>query len=610
MKTYIAAFFLLLSATFVAAHPYLIQRLGIEQGLSNNYVLSITQDKQGFLWFATEEGLNKFDGTRFITYYKEEQSSSVRSITGNELNEVYADPVQPVIWIATQRAGLNAYNYETQSFSVYQYNPEDPQSLITNDVTHITSSVQAGKGLWVCTYYRGIEYLDIATGKFTHYNKGTVPALPSEQTWTATEAEDGKLYIGHVEGGLSILSLNDKSVKHFVHDPQNPNSLPGNDVRCIYKDTNGNIWIGTSKGLALFNANTETFTNFHNNPGNIHGALSSYIFSIKQLKDNKLWIATELNGIMILDLQQNQFLLPEQIRFEFIREGDNNYSLSNASARYIFQDSFNNIWIGTWGGGINFISNAPPAFHTWSYSPTQMNESSLSNKVVSSVCDDGQGKLWIGTDGGGINVFENGKRVAIYNKENRELLSNSVLCSLKDSEGNLWFGTYLGNISYYNTRLKKFQIIELEKNELLDVRVFYEDKNKKIWIGTHAGVFVVDLASKKVIHHYDTSNSQLLENFVRSIAQDSEGRFWIGTFGGGVGIYTPDMQLVRKFNQYEGFCSNTINQIYRSSKGQMWLATGEGLVCFPSARNFDYQVFQRKEGLPNTHIRADRKSVV
>lgn len=99
-------------------------------------------------------------------------------------------------------------------------------------------------------------------------------------------------------------------------------AFPGNDVRCIYKDTNGNIWIGTSKGLALFNANTETFTNFHNNPGNIHGALSSYIFSIKQLKDNKLWIATELNGIMILDLQQNQFLLPEQIRFEFIREGD------------------------------------------------------------------------------------------------------------------------------------------------------------------------------------------------------------------------------------------------------------------------------------------------
>ena len=128
-----------------------------------------------------------------------------------------------------------------------------------------------------------------------------------------------------------------------------------------------------------------------------------------------------------------------------------------------------------------------------------------------------------------------------------------MLCSLKDSEGDLWFGTYLGNISYYNTRnWRKLQIIELEKNELLDVRVFYEDKNKKIWIGTHAGVFVIDLASKKVIHHYDTSNSQLLENFVRSIAQDSEGRFWIGTFGG-VGIYTAgyatgqEVQPIRRF---------------------------------------------------------------
>ena len=103
MKTYIAAFFLLLSATFVAAHPYLIQRLGIEQGLSNNYVLSITQDKQGFLWFATEEGLNKFDGTRFITYYKNDPSKNSQSITGNELNQVYADPKRPIIWVATQR---------------------------------------------------------------------------------------------------------------------------------------------------------------------------------------------------------------------------------------------------------------------------------------------------------------------------------------------------------------------------------------------------------------------------------------------------------------------------------------------------------------------------
>lgn len=605
MKTYIATFLFLLSTACAVAQPYLIKRLGIEQGLSNNYVVSITQDKQGFLWFATEEGLNKFDGTRFITYYKKEQSAPVQSITGNELNEVSADPSLPIIWIATQRTGLNAYNYETRTFTAYRNDPEDPNSLITNDVTHIATSLQPDSGLWVCTYYRGIDYLDKATGKFTHYNKSTLPALPSDQTWTLMEDKDSQLYIGHVEGGLSILSLKDKSVKHYMHDPQDPNSLPGNDVRSIFKDSNGNIWIGTSKGLALFNTEAETFTNFHHNPTNLRGALSGYIFDIKQIKGNKLWIATELNGIMTLDLRQNQFLLPEQIRFESIPEGDNNYSLSNVSIRNIFQDSFDNVWIGTWGGGINFIGNTPPAFNTWTYSPTHTNENALTYKVISSICSDEQGRMWIGTNGDGINVFENGKRVAVYNKENAKLISNSVLCSLRDSENNLWFGTFLGNISFYDSRTKSFRIIEPEKNQQIDVRTLHEDRNRQIWVGTHKGIYVISLADKKVMRHYDTSNCELPENFVRSITQDSKGRFWIGTFGGGIGVYTPEMELIKRFNQYEGFCSNTINQIYAGKQGQIWVATGDGLVCFPSADNsFDYEVFQRKDGLPNTHIRA------
>lgn len=584
--------------------PYIVQEIGIEQGLSNNYVVNITQDKKGFLWFATEEGLNKFDGTRFTTYYKNTPSKNSQSITGNELNIVCADPRRPIVWIATQREGLNAYNYETQNFTIYQHKEEDSSSLITNDVTYITPSTQSDDGLWVCTYYRGIDYLNITTGEFTHYNKHTIPALPSEQTWTIMEEGNNTLYIGHVDNGLSILSLKDKSVKHFIHNPQDPHSLPGNDVRCIYKDTNENIWIGTNKGLALFNPNTNSFTNFHMNPGNSQGALSSYIFSIKQFKDNKLWIATELNGIMILDLRQNQFLLPEQIHFESIREGDDNYSLSNASIRYVFQDSFNNIWIGTWGGGINFISSRPPSFNTWNYSSIQTNERALNNKVVCSICSDMQGKLWIGTDGGGINVFENGKRTAIYNKENGKLMSNSVLCSLKDSENNLWFGTYLGNISHYNKQSGEFKTIELEKGKLLDIRTFYEDQEKNIWIGTHKGIYVFSLSKKKVVKHYNTLNCQLPENLVRSIAQDDKGRFWIGTFGGGIGVYTPQMQLIKKFNQYEGFCSNTINSIYLSKSKQVWVATGEGLVCFPTSDSFDYQIFQREEGLPNTHIRA------
>ena len=107
--------------------------------------------------------------------------------TGNELNRVYADNKRPIIWIATQRDGLNAYNYNKQVFTAYSHNPDDPHSLITNDVTDIAPSAQHEDGLWISTYYRGIEYLDINSGQFTHYNKNTVPALSCEQTWTVLD---------------------------------------------------------------------------------------------------------------------------------------------------------------------------------------------------------------------------------------------------------------------------------------------------------------------------------------------------------------------------------------------------------------------------------------
>lgn len=609
MKRHIAfctlfLFLSLLSVSQLMAQPYSVKRLGVEQGLSNNYVVSITQDKQGFLWFATEEGLNKFDGTRFITFYKNDPSKNSKSITGNELNRIYADPERPIVWIATQRDGLNAYNYHSQTFTAYQNDSLNPHSLITNDVTDIAASAQSTDGLWISTYYRGIDYLDITTGRFTHYNKTTVPALDCEQTWTVLDGGDNNLYIGHVNGGFSILSLKDKSVRNFRNEPDNPNSLPGNDVRTILKDSNGNMWLGTDNGLALYNAATQNFITFRQNPNDKYGTLSSRIFSIKQLNDNKLWIASELNGIAILDLKQSQFLSPKQIIFEFLREGDDNRSLSNASVRHIYQDSFNNIWIGTWGGGINFISSEPPLFTTIDYSPIPDNENSLNSKVVSSICTDRQGRLWVGTDGSGINVFENNKRIAIYKKETGDLQANSVLTAFCDSRDNLWFGTFQGSISYYNTRTKTFRSISPMGKSNLDVRTFYEDSQHRIWIGCNEGIFVYNPEKMEVVQHYHTGNSELHGNFIRSITQDEKGRFWIGTFGDGMGIYSPDFHLVKKYIQREGFCSNTINQIYRDRQKRMWIATGDGLVCFNSPDDPDYKTYQRKEGLVNTCIQA------
>ena len=582
---------LLLLPVVSLAQPYTVKQLGIEKGLSNNYVVSIAQDKQGFLWFATEEGLNKFDGTRFITYLKNEDLTR-QGITGNELNCLLDDPQDSILWIGTQRAGLNAYDYVNNTFLCYRHDDENPESLITDDVTKIVAATDGN--LWITTYWRGVDYFDKKAGKFIHYNTQTVPGLASDNIWSVVDGGDGKLYMGHVHHGFSVLSLKDKKVKNFMYDPEDPVSLPGNGVTCIYKDLSGNIWLGTDRGLALFNPEAENFIHFHHSEDGVPHT----VFDIRQFDGNKLWIAMEFGGIAILDLTQRMFLSPDQVRFQYIKEGDDEYSLSNSTVRCLFQDSFKNVWAGMWGGGINFLSHESSYFNVYSYSPIQHSGSSLNNKTASSVCVARDGKLWIGNDGGGINVFDKGKRVAVYKEETGDLTDNSIQAALCDSEGNLWFGSFMGGVDFYDVKKKSFHQIFPKDKTGEDVRALYEDA-EYVWIGTSNGIYKVRLHDKGIADHYTVEN-----NLVRCISKDNLNRLWIGTFGGGLGVFDEHFQCVKLFNVTSLFPSNTINTVYMDSQNRMWIGTGEGLVCFPSSQSWDYKVYRSEEGLSNVHIRA------
>ncbi len=592
MKSFLSILILFISIKSYS-QPYSISQLGIEQGLSNNYIVSITQDKDGFLWFATEEGLNKFDGTRFINYYKH-----TNSISANELNYIYADPDKPVIWIATQRAGLNAYNYEKNTLKVYLHDADNPHSIITNDVTSIKPS--ADGNLWISTYYLGFELFDKEKETFTHYNTSDFPELLSDNIWNILDDHNGYLYIGHVQQGMSILSIKNKQIKRFRHDPDNPNSIPGNDVHCIYKDKNNNIWVGTDNGLSLFDSETNKFTTIRGNDD----LSSSTVFDIRQMDDNKLWITTEFNGIFIIDLKQHFFKSTDKINLQHIVAGYTKYNLSYTTVRSVFQDSFNNIWIGTYGGGINFIGHTKPFFNTYDYSPASDDINSLNNKAVLSLCFDVNERLWVGTDGGGINVLDKGKRTAIYNKENGNLSHNSITTMFKDSKNNIWIGTFFSGIDLYNHKTNTFNSIQINNARNQDVRCFFEDKSGFIWVGTNTGIYIIDPDSHETIRHYSNQDYLLPENLVRSINQDNNGCIWVGTFGQGMAVYTSEMKEIIRLNEQNGFCSNMINHSFKDSHHNMWMATGEGLVCFFNSDPAEYKIFQRNDGLHNTFIRA------
>lgn len=231
--TYSFSISLLLSFIYLfhaSAQPYVIKRLGVEDGMSSNYVVSVTQDKKGYLWIATESGLNRFDGRQFNIYTKNNSG-----LSGNELNVVLADPYENKVWIGTQRDGLCYFDYETETISRI---PATGNYMLSNDITDL--SVAADSGLWITHYHFGVDYYDRKTKLFTPYSSKNVKGLEGNN-WVSKEDGNGNLYIGHHLRGLSIVSLKDRTAKNYQHDPNNPYSIPDNEVRALCIDKNKNV---------------------------------------------------------------------------------------------------------------------------------------------------------------------------------------------------------------------------------------------------------------------------------------------------------------------------------------------------------------------------------
>ena len=576
---------LLLSSISANARKFVVKQLGMDKGLSSNYILSIAQDKRGYMWFATEEGLNRFDGLQFYTYYK--NGTKGKGLTGNELNCLLDDPKQPILWIGTQRDGINAYNYADNSFTYYRHDKKNPHSLITNDITNIRPA--ADGNIWITTFWKGIDYYNKKTGQFIHYNTQNVKGLPSDQVWCVLDMGYGMIYAGHVSNGFSIINTRTRRAQNFCHNPLSPQSLSGNEVHCIYRDRIGNIWIGTDKGLDLFNPARNEFIHYDD-----HGLLKQKIFDIHELSDDRLWVATEFGGIAILDISHYFVSSENSCKVEYINNGPDDDNINGTSVRCLFEDQYNNVWIGMYGEGINFLTYHLPPFSLINYSPLNL-PSHLTNKTVMSVCLDKRGNLWAGTDGDGVNVFDrNKKRIRHIDHEVGRFMQTSFC----DSKGKLWFGGFNSGGYVYTADGQLLKPI-FPAGTNIDVRYFYENNDGTISIGTSTGIFVADINTYKVLAHYKVSNNQ-----VRTIAKDKNGRIWIGTFGNGLGVFTSHYRRIKEFTTSNGFTSNTVNQIIRDNRGRMWVATAEGLVCFPSVNGWKYTVYGWNSNLNNINIRS------
>lgn len=580
------------------SQPYHIDRLTAENGLSSNYVMSITQDKDGFMWFATESGLNRFDGRTFKVYKKSRQAEN--SLSANELNKVMADPADPVIWIATQRNGLNKFDCRTGKFTLFVHDDKNEHSIYQNNITDIRFDRKGN--LWVSNYWGGVDYYDKEKDRFIHYNQSTVKGLVTDQVWTIADDHKGHLYIGHVNHGMSVLSIEDKTVTNFRYHADDVSSLPDNFVKHINIDRFGNIWVGTGSGLALFNPEKQSFVRFKTE--------SPYnkIFDVQQLADERIWIATEKQGIDILNIRNEMFLSPENISFQNITMSHERSGLSNAQVRSVFQDSYGNVWIGTHGGGVNVISHRPDFFQALKKPAASLSSTvnTLIGNEILCICEDGNGQIWLGTNGGGIQVFtKEGKKIKSYTKENSVLGDNIILSSYKDSKGNLWFGTNIGGIILYDRRQKKLKPFKPEGFEGKNIRCFYEMADHRMCIGTEdQALYIYDPLTNEVKQFVRGTSGIPKDNLIRAISQDEDGNLWTGSFGQGLSILDDSLQAIKHYDVTNGFYSNTVNCIFKDSKKRMWVGTGEGLLLFTGKKDSDFILYTEKEGLENSQICA------
>jgi len=609
--------FLLLATLALTLFPFPVaaqsntirfERLTVEDGLSQNAILAIAQDAQGFLWFGTEDGLNKYDGYQFVVF--EHDPEDPASLVDNFVSAIYVD-LEGELWIGT-RSGLDRYDRATGNFIHYSGEAEDSSGFQGKWVTSIFED-RLGM-LWIGTFEGGLNGMDRSTDTFSHYrhDEAVSSSLGGDAVSAIYEDSAGDLWVG-TQNGLDRFDRARGAFAHFRHDPADPSSLSDDSVTTITKDDQGYLWIGTGAGgINRFDPRSETFRRFQNDPDRSDSLSHDRVRAVHQDQIGNLWIGTQ-NGLDFLAAGSPLGL--GEPSFEHYRHDPfDPRSLGSSAVWSIYEDPSGVMWFGTWGGGLSKYNQSTDRFRLYQHSPSQPN--SLSDNIVWSIIEDSKGRLWIGTLNGGLNKLDRTTgELVVYRHDEADpgsLLSNDVRSILEDPVGTLWVGT-AGGLDRLDPRTNRFTHLTHDPgdpNSLSGdrVNVLLPSRSGKIWVGTrYDGLNRLDPSTGEFtrFQHDPDDPLSLGEDRVWALYEDHLGAVWVGTLGG-VSVLEPGRD---EFTRYQhdpedpkSLSSDSVFAFYEDPDGYMWIGTwGGGLDRFDRAtETFDH--YTESDGLPNDTI--------
>lgn len=578
------------------------EHLSVEDGLSSSSINSIIQDKKGFLWIGTEEGLNRYDGYSFKIFKNDPEDSN--SLSHNFIWSLTEDSTGN-IWIATDGGGLNELDPVTGVFNHFRNIPNDSASLSSNTVQCVYTDKHSN--LWAGTWEGGLNLFNRETGNFKRfvYDSTDEKSISSNNIFSIYEDSKDNLWILTDGGGANILDRSTGNFLHFRHHPKNNNSISSNNITCMCEDSWGNLWFGTyGAGLDRYNPAEKKFT--HYKASSKKGAISGDIIW-KIVEDNRgfLWVGTMSKGISLYDGKSDEFTTLKHDQF-------NPSSLTTAYIRAIYLDRSNVLWIGTMTSGLNKIDRKPQKF--FHFRNELNNKNSLSDNFIFAICEDNLGDIWFGTYNQGVCRYNPKKNKFIYYENDlpgpKKIEGEIVRTIFEDSDKELWIGTYFGVLNKYNREKNTFIKYSVSPNKKLkeklqNLRTIFEDRDGIIWFGTNGGGLIRYDKKKNIFSGYDTQNSGLSNDYILSICEDNEGYLWIGTYGGGLNKFNKDSSfvvyknIVKDDNSISG---NIITDLYLDKEQNLWAGTySHGLNKYKKQNN-TFIHLREKEGLASDAI--------
>ncbi|HTK21571.1 MAG TPA: two-component regulator propeller domain-containing protein [Mucilaginibacter sp.] len=582
-----------------------VMKYSLKDGLSFGIINSIAQDNKGFMWFATDDGLNRFDGSNFKVFKSE--PNNPYSLPSNYVQNIFKD-ANGDIWISSRRG---VYKFDTQTEHFSKFNPAGNRSDNLNYVTSIFENTK--NQLWFSCGGWGFSYYNEKNGQYKIYNKHRLPGWSGTVVVNVIEDSYGLLWVGTLDGGLNVFNVKDGVLSQNLNAQFPLGVIPPGRINAIYEDHNHDIWVAASKGLFLYRRSENKFHVFS---GSKYKLRSNYFSSLLEDDNKNLLIGLQDGGLYNIDLAKAEKSNYQDVVINPVKS-EENYSITARSVQALFQDKDKNIWVGTYGDGIYMLSSIPEKFNKF--------QSKLVDSYGSSylryygMCMDDEGYLWLGTDGDGIYKKKlNGDAVKYYRADGRKgsLTDNAIICAYKDRSNTLWFGSYSQGLFRYNRESDSFTNYVHKAGDpasigLNDVRVILQDSKSNLWVGTNGGGLSMLRTGTDKFVNYTPQNSTIVSNNVRALAEDKNGNLFVGTYASGLKYFIRDQnKFVDYFNraQIEKFLpSQVIYSLYIDKNENLLIGTeGNGLVVY-NIRNKTFKQYSEIDGLADNTINAIEK---